>query len=123
MIIIDIIENNHEYNIIFMKRIFFIEDNFIYLWKEYISKIQDNKKNAFLVWIINIWIYNKNKIILHDEILEFQSFIIKKIQGNNSKILYIYFVKRIELIWMNWKFRIIKIIEKIELIKIIKKIE
>ena len=31
MIIIDIIKNNHEYNIIFIKKISFIEDNFIYL--------------------------------------------------------------------------------------------
>ena len=98
MIIIDIIENNHEYNIIFAKRMFFVEDNFAYSWEKYISKIQDNKENIFLIWIIDIWVYNENKIILHDEILEFWNFIIEKIWRNNFEILYIYFIKRIKLI-------------------------
>ena len=79
MIIIDIDKSNHEYDIIFVKRISFIKDNLIYSWEKYASKIQDNKKNILLIWIINIKIYNKNKIILYDEILEFWSFIIEKI--------------------------------------------
>jgi len=123
IIIINIIENNHEYNIIFAKRISFIEDNFVYSWEKYIFKIQDNKKNIFLIWIIDIWVYNKSKIILYNEILKFQSLVIEKIWGDNLEILYIYFIKRIKLIQINQEFKIIKIIERIELIKIVKRIE
>ena len=71
MIIIDIDESNHECDIIFAKRMLFIEDDLVYSWEKYISKIQDNKENMLLIWIVNIWVYNKNKIILYNEILKF----------------------------------------------------
>ena len=72
MIIINIDENNHEYDIIFAKRILFIENDLAYSWEKYVFKIQDNKKNILLIWIINIWAYDESKTILHDEILEFR---------------------------------------------------
>ena len=49
MIVIDIDKSNYEYDIIFAKKMLFIEDDFIYSWKKYISKIQDNKENMLLI--------------------------------------------------------------------------
>ena len=114
MIIINIDENNHEYDIIFAKRIFFIEDDFIYSWEKYISKIQDNKENILLIWIINIWAYNENKIILYDKILEFRSFIIEKIQENDFRIANMCFRRGIESIEVSRKSKFVEIIEEIE---------
>ena len=42
MIIINIDKSNYKYNIIFAKKIFFIENNLIYSWEKYIFKIQEN---------------------------------------------------------------------------------
>ena len=114
MIIVNIDENNHEYDIIFVKRMFFIEDDFAYSWEKYISKIQDNKENILLIWIVNIWVYNKNKIILYDKILEFRSFIIKKIWENDFEIINMCFRQGIESIEASRRDRFIEIIEEIE---------
>ena len=49
IIIIDIDENSHECDIIFAKRMFFIENDLTYSWEKYVSKIWDNKENALLI--------------------------------------------------------------------------
>ena len=49
MIVIDIDKSNHECDIIFAKRMFFIENDLTYSWEKYVSKIWDNKENALLI--------------------------------------------------------------------------
>ena len=114
MIVVDIDKSNHECDIIFAKRMFFVEDDLACLWEKYVSKIQDNKKNTLLIWIISVWIYNENKIILHDEILEFRSFIIEKIRENDFEIASTCFRRGIESIKASRRDRFIEIIEEIE---------
>ena len=114
MIIVDIDENSHEYDIIFAKRILFVKDDLACSWERYISKIRDNKENMLLIWIVSIWIYNENKTILHDEILEFWSFIIEKIRENDFEIISICFKWGIESIEMSKRDKFVEIIEEIE---------
>ena len=114
MIIVDIDENSHEYDIIFAKRILFVKDDLACSWERYISKIRDNKENMLLIWIVSIWIYNESKITLHDEILEFRSFIIEKIQGDDFEIASMCFRRGIESIKASRRGKFVEIIEEIE---------